>query len=189
MITLQIICFGDSNTYGFDPRDFWEARYNADNRWVDLLAKHLDCKVVNDGVNGRVIPRRPDALPMPTEKTCGDIILIMLGTNDLLEGASAKDIASRMEAFLKGILPCYKQIILIAPPPLKRGAWVPGDELVNESICLADEYMFLAQKLTISFVDTRRWNVELTFDGVHFTESGHHAFAAHLAAELRQWQS
>jgi len=74
---------------------------------------------------------------------------------------------------------------LVAPPPMKRGAWVPTDALVTASICLAEEYKLLAKKLNIPFVDTRHWNIELTFDGVHFTEAGHRAFAANLGKELR----
>ena len=89
-----------------------------------------------------------------------------------------------MEAFLTVLLPHYKQILLVAPPPMKRGAWVPTDELVSESIHLAEEYKHLAEKLNIPFVDTRAWNIKLTFDGVHFTEEGHHTFADHLIARL-----
>jgi lysophospholipase L1-like esterase len=51
---------------------------------------------------------------------------------------------------------------------------------VSESIHLAEEYKSLAGKLNIPFIDTRHWIIELTFDGVHFTEEGHHAFANHL---------
>ena len=58
------------------------------------------------------------------------------------------------------------------------------DALVAESIHLAEEYKFLAEKLNIPFVDTHLWNIELTFDGVHFTEEGHHAFAENLRKEL-----
>ena len=90
----------------------------------------------------------------------------------------------KIEAFLNQLLPHCKQILLVAPPPMKRGAWVPTDELVSESINLASEYQLLTEKLNISFVDTREWNIELTFDGVHFTEAGHHAFAEHLQKEL-----
>ena len=42
----------------------------------------------------------------------------------------------------------------------------------------------LAQKLNIPFVDSREWNIDLAFDGVHFTEEGHHTFANHLAEYL-----
>ena len=181
---VRILCFGDSNTYGYDPRGFFGDRYGAEDRWPDLLAKQTGYEVINAGINGREIPRNPYAPRFLTEQAPVDIFLVMLGTNDLLQGASAKEAADRMEAFLNQLLPQCKQILLVAPPPMKRGAWVPGDELVTESILLAEEYRILADKLNIPFVDTRRWNIDLTFDGVHFTEDGHHTFANRLVEHL-----
>jgi len=182
---VRILCFGDSNTYGYDPRDFFGDRYGAENRWVDLLAKQTGHECINAGANGREIPRNPYALRLLSEHAPVDVFLVLLGTNDLLQGASAKKAATRMETFLTHLLPHCKQILLVSPPPMKRGAWVPTDELVAESIHLAEEYRLLAENLNISFIDTRRWNIELTFDGVHFTEEGHHTFAENLQKELR----
>ena len=71
---------------------------------------------------------------------------------------------------------------------MKRGAWVPTDELVNESIRLAEEYRSVAQKQNIYFIDTTDWHIELAFDGVHFTERGHHTFAAQLKKHLQELQ-
>ena len=185
VIAVRILCFGDSNTYGYDPRGFFGDRYGAEDRWVDLLAKQTGHEVINAGANGREIPRNPYALHLLAEHAPVDIFLVMLGTNDLLQGTSAKEAATRMEAFLNPLLPHCKQILLVAPPRMKRGAWVPTDELVAESIQLTEEYKQLAQKLKIPFVDTRNWDIELTFDGVHFTEEYHHTFAENLRKELR----
>ena len=182
---MRILCFGDSNTYGYDPRGFFGDRYGAGDRWVDLLAKQTGHEAINADANGREIPRNPYALRLLTEHAPVDIFLVMLGTNDLLQGASAKEAAARMETFLNQLLPHCKHILLVAPPPMKRGAWVPTDKLMAESIQLAEEYRLLAQKLNIPFVYTRHWNIDLTFDGVHFTEVGHHAFAEKLGKELR----
>ena len=182
---MRILCFGDSNTYGYDPRGFFGDRYGAEDRWVDLLAKQTGWEVINAGANGREISRKPYALRLIDQHAPVDISLVMLGTNDLLQGASAKEAADRMEAFLNQLLPHCKQILLVAPPPMKCGAWVPTDALVAESILLAEEYQLLAERLNTPFVDTRHWNIELTFDGVHFTEEGHHTFAENLRKELR----
>ena len=108
----------------------------------------------------------------------------MLGTNDLLRGYSAVVACSRMEAFLRYIQPKCREILLIAPPPMKRGAWVTEENLIAESVKLAEAYQVLSQKLDIAFVNAGQWNVELTFDGVHFTEEGHRAFAEGLYAYL-----
>ena len=175
---MRILCFGDSNTFGYDPRGFFGDRYGAGDRWVDLLTKQTGHECINAGANGREIPRNLHDLCLLTEPV--DMLLVMLGTNDLRQGATAKEAADRMEAFLMHLLPHCRQVILTAPPPMKRGTWVPSDALVAESVHLAEEYRRLAEKWNISFVDTRGWNIELTFDGVHFTEEGHHCFAKHL---------
>ena len=181
---MRILCFGDSNTYGYDPRGFFGDRYSADDRWVDLVAKQTGHELINAGANGREIPRSPYALRLLSEYAPLDIFLVMLGTNDLLQGASAAEAAARMEFFLMPLLRRCKQILLAAPPPNKRGAWVPTDILVSESIHLAEEYRLLAEKARIPFVDTRAWKIDLAFDGVHFTEAGHHTFADHLTQYL-----
>jgi len=184
VIAVRILCFGDSNTYGYDPRGFLGDRYDAGDRWVDLLAKKAGHECINAGTNGREIPRDPYALRLLSDHASVDIFLVMLGTNDLLQGATAHEAAARMEAFLTSMLPHCKQILLVAPPPMKRGAWVPTDDLVAKSIHLAEEYKLLAEKLNIPFVDTHNWNIELTFDGVHFAEAGHHTFAHQLTEYL-----
>lgn len=182
---MRILCFGDSNTYGYDPRGFFGDRYGAEDRWVDLLAKQTGHECINAGTNGREIPRNPYALRLLNEHVPVDIFLVMLGTNDLLQDASAKEAADRMEAFLNQLLPHCKQILLICPPPMKRGAWVLTDELVAESVQLAEEYKLLAERLNILCIDTHHWDIQLAFDGVHFTEEGHHTLAKNLRKELR----
>ena len=181
---MRIVCFGDSNTYGYDPSSFFGYRYGAEDRWVDLLAQQTGHEVINAGENGREIPRSSYALRSLTGYAPADIFLVMLGTNDLLQGASAKETATRMEAFLTLLLPYCKHVLLVAPPPMKRGAWVPAEELVAESFLLAEAYKQLAEKLDMPFIDTRCWDIPLAFDGVHFTESGHHSFADCLLAFL-----
>ena len=179
---MRILCFGDSNTYGYDPRGFYGDRYEAENRWVDLLAKHTGHEVINAGTNGREIPHVSYSRSLELRENY--LFLVMVGTNELLGGMAPKKIAARMETFLKPLLPHRGQLLLVAPPPLKRGMWVPNDTLVEASLRLAEEYRLLARKLDIAFVDTRSWNVALAFDGVHFSEEGHHTFARNLIPEI-----
>ena len=54
----RILCFGDSNTWGFDPRDPIESRYPPEERWPDLLAQATGWDVINLGLNGRTVPYR-----------------------------------------------------------------------------------------------------------------------------------
>ena len=144
-------------------------------------------QIQNEGQNGREIPslpfqyRRAEELLMPNPP---DIFVVMLGTNDLLRSYSAVEACSRMEAFLRYIQPKCNQILLIAPPPMKRSEWVTEESLIAESMKVAGEYRTLSQRLGISFADAGEWNVPLAFDGVHFTEQGHRAFAEGLYAYL-----
>ena len=43
----------------------------------------------------------------------------------------------------------------------------------------------VAEHLGIRFADAGRWGISLAYDGVHFTEQGHKAFAAGLLEELK----
>lgn len=176
---MKILCFGDSNTWGFDPRSFFGGRYDV--RWPDLLTDH---EAINEGANGRIIPRNPYILRLLKEHTPVDLFLVMLGTNDLLQGASAAEVAERMEHFLTSLLPHCPNVLLVTPPPMKRGAWVPTDALVEESVRLADALRAVAKKLNLPFIDTGSWEIPLCFDGVHFTEEGHQAFAESLKKAL-----
>ena len=184
---MRMLCYGDSNTYGYDPRGFFGDRYPEKSRWVDILARQTGWEIRNEGQNGREIPSRPFQYQRAWElltQSSPDIFAIMLGTNDLLRGYSAVETCSRIEAFLRYIQPKCREILLIAPPPMKRGEWVTEESLIAESVKLSAAYQALSQKLDIAFVNAGEWNVELTFDGVHFTEEGHRAFAEGLYAYL-----
>ena len=95
---MNVICFGDSNTYGYDPRGYFGGRYEADNRWVDILAAETGLTISNMGQNGREIPSAAPTFPADT-----DLLIVMLGTNDLLQGRSPEQAAERLERFLVGI--------------------------------------------------------------------------------------
>lgn len=186
---MKVLCYGDSNTYGYDPRGFVGDRYQKESRWVDILAQKLKWEIQNEGQNGREIPSRPFQYQRAgalLAQIAPDVFAIMLGTNDLLRGYSAEETCSRMEAFLRYIQPKCGRLLLIAPPPMKRGAWVTEENLIAESVRLTEAYQVLSQKLDIAFVNARQWHVELTFDGVHFTEAGHRAFAEGLYTYLTE---
>ena len=91
---MRILCFGDSNTYGYDPRGYLADRYDEQSRWPELVAARTGWEVVNSGLCGREIPRTNQWLPSLSEYDC---VLLMLGTNDLLQGATAKEAAETAE--------------------------------------------------------------------------------------------
>ena len=91
---MKVICFGDSNTWGYDPRSFLGDRY--DRPWPEYLGELTGWEVVNAGSCGRRVPRQAVELPADA-----DLVLVMLGTNDLLNGDEPEDIAVRMEEFFE----------------------------------------------------------------------------------------
>lgn len=177
---MNVICFGDSNTYGYDPRGYFGGRYDADSRWVDILATETGWTISNMGQNGREIPSAVPAFPADT-----DLLIVMLGTNDLLQGRSPERAAEKLERFLSGIPLDRSKILLIAPPPVALGAWVSSQQLIDDSRVFARFCQTLAERMGIHFADAGKWDIPLSYDGVHFTEQGHRAFAAGLLEELR----
>ena len=175
---MKVICFGDSNTYGYDPRSYFGGRF--EENWVSLLGEKTGWQMYNQGMNGREIPAAAVSFPPDT-----DLLIMMLGTNDLLQGNSPETAARRMEAFLTGISIDRKKMILIAPPPLTMGEWVSDDGLIERSGQLTACYESLAGRLGIRFLDAGSWDIPLCFDGVHFTQEGHYRFAQNLAEQLR----
>jgi len=176
---MKVICYGDSNTFGYDPRECWGGKY--DQPWPEILAAKTGWYVVNEGVNGREIPKTPVSFPEDT-----DLLIIMLGTNDLLQLWSPEAACEKMERFLESLALDRKKILLIAPPPMKFGEWVLDQELIDDSIALAKYCKPLAKRLGILFADAGKWNVPLTYDGVHLTEEGHRAFADGLFTYLNK---
>ena len=120
---MKVICYGDSNTWGYDPRSWLGDRYPADSRWVDLLAAKTGWDIQNRGLNGRSIPREAVAFPADT-----GLLVVMLGTNDLLEGSTPAAAARRMEQFLTGVNLGRDKLLLVAPPPVEPGGLGSGEE-------------------------------------------------------------
>ena len=121
---MNVICFGDSNTYGCDPRSWLGGRYDAGGRWVDILAAKTGWAVQNMGANGREIPRTAPDIPPGT-----DLLIVMLGSNDLLQGRSPEEAAGKLERFLSALSLPREHILLIAPPRMRpgaAGAWPGG---------------------------------------------------------------
>lgn len=206
---MKIICYGDSNTYGYDPVGSRELRYPAEDRWVNLVSGVLpdSCKIFNAGQNGREIPDNgwesaegtAQQLAAATER--GDLIIIMLGGNDiLLGGCSAEKTAQKMHRFLGAVKmeAPGREILLVAPVIMKEGYWVPDSWYIEESEKLVKVYEQLAEDMNddesihaapVRIADANKWGVELTADGVHFTKKGHKAFAEGLTETLKLWYS
>lgn len=179
----RVLCYGDSNTYVYDPRSLLGEQYPEAVRWTALLEKQ-GWIVFNEGENGRSLPCcqwEIDRFLQSAHRLRPDIVTIMLGSNDLLQdpGISAETCAARMEQFLRQVLghglTC--ELLLVAPPPMRLGAWVSDSRTIDVSHQLSEAYQAAAHRHGIHFADAGCWNIDLAYDGVHFSEAGHLAFA------------
>ena len=192
----HVLCFGDSNTWGFIPGTC--KRYDEHTRWTGILQDELgaDWRIHENGQNGRttVFPEPGKnfmtglgALPYALDTLRPlDAIIIMLGTNDLLCGASPAEAAERMRIFISDLLVCGLPLLLIAPPLMQSGTWVESDALIRSSGQLAPLYRDLAALCGVSFCDASGWDIPVVFDGVHFSEQGHRRFAEQLEPVFAQ---
>ena len=186
----QIVCIGDSNTWGYDPRGFGGGRYPAAMRWTARLNSQSGWVIHNLGENGREIPHSAFALRLLEQQLDAlapfDGMSVMLGSNDLLCGASPAAAAARMEDLLDRLGAYGAPLLLIAPPRFCPGTWVTEEGPIDASARLAGLYRTLAQDRAVAFADAGEWGIPLAFDGVHFTEEGHVKFAEQAQAAFAQ---
>ncbi|MBP3896295.1 MAG: lipase [Mogibacterium sp.] len=179
---MKILCIGDSNTYGYDPRSYIGSRYPEKVRWTGRLSGH---EVINCGLNGMTVPRDHQRQLGLIDLHEPDLVTVMLGTNDLLSGLSADEITGRMGRFLDSLISAGRPVLLITPPVLKCGVWVTDDEIIWESEDLGAKYRELAKAKGCWFADSGEWGIDVTFDGVHFSPEGHAVFAQRLEEVLK----
>ena len=113
----RIVCFGDSNTWGYNPKT--GERFDENTRWTALLQKQLgqEYQVVECGINGRTTSfddnfrdyqngRKGLGYSLMESKPI-DLLIISLGTNDLkFAGAvgSAKGLDSLLRTAVNSLI-------------------------------------------------------------------------------------
>ena len=185
----RIIFLGDSNTYGYDPRGWSGGRYPENIRWTGRL-KRDGFDICNEGMNGRRVPderESSDLLSLIRSDLPADLLMIMLGTNDILAGLTAAQTAQKTERFLKSVKAQVPvPVLLTAPPHLKPGVWVDSDALIEESRRLSKKLRDTAALSGTYFCDAGEWDIEMTFDGVHLSEHGNEVFYRELSQVLNR---
>ena len=181
----RIFCLGDSNTFGYNPYDFFGNPYPPGVRWTDQLSDAWE--MINDGLNGMCVPelRMADAIIDLIRSASPDLLVVMLGTNDILSARSAAETADKMEGFLIRIAQDLNDlpILLVSPPLLQKGEWV-SEPMLQESRKLGACYREIADRNHLLFADAGVWELPLVYDGVHLSELGHKIFAAKMREVL-----
>ncbi|WP_026510636.1 GDSL-type esterase/lipase family protein [Butyrivibrio sp. LC3010] len=195
----KVLFYGDSNTYGFDPRGMMGGRFPESERWTDILASKMygEWRIFSDGMNGRVIPDNPYSLlsldKSVLEYSPLDLFAVMLGTNDLINMSvpDAEAVSSKMRDFIERQLNRTEFIdnrtgfLLISPPRILPHMDENLEEAEAQRKRFSSELDIIAQEFGIFFADASEWDLDMSFDGVHLSAQGHQEFAAKMADILQ----
>lgn len=212
---MRILCYGDSNTWGYAPRaEPPSVRLPADQRWPRVMAATLggDAEVIEEALNGRTTdvddPTNPQIggaglnglayLPACLASHLPlDIVVIMLGTNDLkaMYARSAARIALGAGLLAEaargiggGVGSTYTSplVLLVCPPPLGTVThfaemFVGGAEV---SRALKPAYRAVAEAVGVGFLDAGGVIETDGIDGVHLTAAAQQRLGAAVAAAI-----
>jgi lysophospholipase L1-like esterase len=206
-----ILCYGDSNTWGCRPLTGPESpgRFPPAERWPGVLRTELggDFWVVEEGLNGRTTvwddglePYRNGREFLPLILLSHqpiDIVVLMLGTNDLKHrfGVSAHEVAdgaAQLVDLVRASTGCgpgegAPQALLVCPPPLG-----PLDQYADEfegglekSQQLAGHFQATAAALGCPFLDAGAHVSSSEADGIHLDRDAHRVLGEAVAAAVR----
>ncbi|QKV18184.1 SGNH/GDSL hydrolase family protein [Oricola thermophila] len=200
-----VLAFGDSLTWGYDPAG--PGRHAREDRWPVALADALGgrVEVVSEGLNGRTTAfddhlgeaDRNGARLLPTLLATHkplDLVIIMLGTNDLKPSVHGQAIAAKQGiARLVSIIRHHDwsldagvpEVLIVAPPPLCEtnnpdfAAMFAGK--IEESHMLGSMYADLADDLECGFYDAASVAKTSPLDGIHLDAANSKAIGKALA--------
>jgi len=185
-----IVCFGDSNTWGFNAVD--GSRHPYPDRWTSVLQARLgdEFRVIPEGYNGRTtvfddpvegkIRNGKRYLPMVlgSHKPV-DLVILMLGTNDLKKRFNQLpfDIAKGMQKLVEiAADPQFgpqqlPKVLIISPAQVLE---VEGNremflDAARKSQQLASYYLQVAGEMGCYSLDAARHIESDPLDGIHLT--------------------
>jgi lysophospholipase L1-like esterase len=204
-----VLCYGDSNTHGADPVTL--ARYPREVRWTGILARELTgaAEVVEEGLNGRTTiwddpyvegrNGRPYLLPCLRSHAPIDVVVLMLGTNDLksIFGRRAHEIANGAGALVDLVLASGTgpgggppRVLLVAPqrlgPATERSELWGFDAARATAGQLPGLYRRVAEGKGVPFLDAAALVEGDPADGVHLGPDGHAILGAAVARAVRE---
>lgn len=211
-----ILCFGDSNTWGYDPTATsispFPVRYAPDVRWTGVLARELgaEFRIIEEGQNGRTtVHEDPTAwasrngrahLPVVLESHKPiDIVVLMLGTNDLKTffNVPPQDIANGAGVLVRLIResdagPDGKapRVLLVCPGVVGDLSAMPDlDARVANaharSLQFPKHYAAIARQHGVAFLNAQDVITPSAVDGIHFDAPEHEKLGKAIAASLR----
>jgi lysophospholipase L1-like esterase len=202
-----ILCYGDSNTWGYNPRT--QDRFPVAERWTGVLTQELgaEFRVVEEGLNGRTTVwndpiegyknGKAYLIPCLESHRPIDLVVIMLGTNDLKKrfSVSAYDIAQsaavlvdlvqRSAAGPGGGAP---RVLLIAPPVVGKLTMFAEmfEDAQAKSGKFSEYYRSVADLYRCEFLDASQVIVSSYLDGIHFEGDQHQRLGKAVAGRVKE---
>ena len=204
-----VLCYGDSNTHGYDP--LTGGRYPYHVRWPGVLQELLGSgwTVIEEGLNGRTTvfddPFEPWKNGREYLRPCLnshkpiDEVILMLGSNDLKSfyHASPQQIADGAAELVRIIRPFCKEkqgfvpeIVLVSPPEIGAGILTSPFRLkfdetaVERSRALSPCYRKAAEELSCKFLDAAAIVKPSEEDSLHLMPDMHRILAENLCRIL-----
>jgi len=205
----SIFCFGDSNTWGYNPST--KERYSRNERWTGVLRQELGdgYEIIEEGLNGRTTvwedpieghkSGKEYLIPCLESHQPIDLVTIMLGTNDLKKRFSLflsafdiansagvlADIALRSGSGPGGGAP---KVLLMAPP--RVGKMTEFAEMFEDaevkSRKFSQHYRQIANDHGCDFLDTSQIVTSSDIDGIHLELSEHQKLGKAVAALVKK---
>jgi lysophospholipase L1-like esterase len=203
----RILCYGDSNTWGYDP--VTKDRFDDETRWTRVLGRALGCdyEVIEEGLCGRTTVwddpiegyknGREYLVPCLESHRPLDVVVILLGTNDLKKwfrlsvgeiAQGAGVLVSLVQGSLTGRKGKAPLVLLLAPPPtttLTDYAEI-FEEAENKSHEFAMHYGRVAQELGCAYMDSGAIIVSSPIDGIHFEAGEHRKLGKAVAVKVKE---
>ena len=206
----NILFYGDSNTWGFDPDT--TLRYPYPLRWTTVCASLLGSgyQCIPAGMNGRTTAFDDPVkgarngckgldYELQTHKPL-DLFAVMLGTNDL-KYTDAEGSAEGMEQLIELVLsanerfslssPVFpgsgssgRNVLLISPILLSSHVGERSDD-IGASVRLSTLYRQIADRHKLHFMDASLYAEPSGTDGIHLGADGHSALGEAIAAKIK----
>ena len=206
----RILCFGDSNTWGYIPTG---GRYDEHTRWPMRMAELLGpgYAVVEEGFNGRTCVNDDPVEggfksgvsylpPCLMSHNPLDVVIVMLGSNDtkrrfnltpMTIGQSMMQLIRAIKIYGMNAAGDPPHIIITAPPPIldnlmeTRHAECFGEQAIAVSKGLSQELNRVSKLLRCDFMDAAPYAEVSPLDAVHMTANGHLRLAEAMAEKIR----
>lgn len=204
----HILCYGDSNTWGYEAATL--GRYDDSTRWTMQLQKLLgeDYLILEAGQSGRTsvfedplnegLNGLTMLLPTLMSHAPVDLMVLMLGTNDCKErfGATAKNITDGLMRLVKKAKQVEAwadkpRILLVAPIMIDERLYQHpehgpgmGQGCVEKSRELPWRFERMAQEQGCFFLDCNPHVTPADNDFMHFDRESNVRFAAVLAGMI-----